>query len=38
MGITTCGLGLTTYINSSNMFVFIAIVLRFFQGQGDILL
>jgi len=30
MGITTCGLGLLALINSSNLFVFIAIVLRFF--------
>lgn len=38
MTITTCGLGAISYINNPYVFKYSACVLRFFQGQGDVLL
>lgn len=36
--ITTYGLGAVSYVTDPHMFKWIAVVLRFFQGQGDVLL
>lgn len=38
MTTTTFGLGLISMIDSPNAFKYSAVVLRFFQGQGDVLL
>lgn len=38
MTATTFGLGALEHVNNANSFKYIGILLRFFQGQGDILL
>ena len=38
MTTTTFGLGLISKIDTPNTFKYSAVVLRFFQGQGDVLL
>lgn len=36
--VTTYGLGLLSLIDNSDTFLYTALILRFFQGQGDVLL
>jgi hypothetical protein len=37
MTVTTFGLGLISYISDGTLFIYFGVLLRFFQGAGDIL-
>lgn len=38
MTVTTYGLGFIAYIDDAQLFKWVAVIIRFFQGQGDIML